>query len=662
MRHSFGCSSSEKTPLPLLPAASHHPVSHTDSGPSKHHHRLRDLRWLRKPWSTSTQVPEKPTSHPASTANNSAKHHPRDKGCAHNIARENNGRLLAQDDSKARIVWPSTNGRVAAAMGIVDGAKPGRGRRLALKMAQRAASVTRKLSLGKAPDGLLSVCQQRNGDAAGVRTQSGGALVCEGFRRQTSNDGKGQIESIYQALASPPADVCDSLAFGPSDTVVVAKEAEALRHRIVSLDRRAHGRRPRETARLQSTVPMADQTSRHISHASDTTTQSKRRLRRLLQIFPDSSSIAAAAVSSSTASLHAAAKGEGCLRDFACTLDHAGVRWYGRMFVSGSCLYFSGTGLLLTASSNRSTSQQGYETTSSGPPPSGGWWSSSYQQIPPRPVSPASNSSTMSGVSAGSDGLLGRTRRPPLPFVASLGLPDRPASPTCSFFSAPNAAAMENAGGLKPWRRTAIKIPLHEVTRVSKELTMGLWPNAITVATGYRHYIFTNFLRRDRAYQCIHHSWTQALRAPPRRAPTYQRMADSPREHRPSSPVDAPMGERGGGPCASIFMHGARHSCQAEAQSHMSRCRTNCSHRESVACESEATVCEPPHPVICTSSSPVQAKEPPARLKPVLDILVCCERPEALKIFPLSVNNGHSFMFFAITLMVFCCISFFTFI
>ncbi|KAJ1901802.1 hypothetical protein LPJ81_003694 [Coemansia sp. IMI 209127] len=63
----------------------------------------------------------------------------------------------------------------------------------------------------------------------------------------------------------------------------------------------------------------------------------------------------------------------------------------------------------------------------------------------------------------------------------------------------------------KPLRRTTIKLALPDITRVTKELTLGIWPNAMTVSTTHRQYIFTNFLRRDKAYQCLYDVWNSTL-------------------------------------------------------------------------------------------------------------------------------------------------------
>ncbi|PIA18687.1 hypothetical protein COEREDRAFT_79689 [Coemansia reversa NRRL 1564] len=61
--------------------------------------------------------------------------------------------------------------------------------------------------------------------------------------------------------------------------------------------------------------------------------------------------------------------------------------------------------------------------------------------------------------------------------------------------------------GRRPWHRTSLRIAFRDITRVSKESTLALWPNALTVATGRRHYIFTNLVRRDRAYSIIEERW-----------------------------------------------------------------------------------------------------------------------------------------------------------
>ncbi|KAJ2885607.1 hypothetical protein H4R27_001259 [Coemansia aciculifera] len=155
------------------------------------------------------------------------------------------------------------------------------------------------------------------------------------------------------------------------------------------------------------------------------------------------------------------------LGDFACTLDHAGMRWYGRIFVGRSCLCFTGTGITLSGS--MSTGRRS-------PPPVYRW--SSEEPASFRSLSSASNT------------LIKSPRQWPVSST-SLVAANRPElSKTC-----------------KPWRKTALKIAFHDITRVSKELTMGLWPNAMTLATGHRQYIFTNFLRRDRAHQCLSEAW-----------------------------------------------------------------------------------------------------------------------------------------------------------
>ncbi|KAJ2021939.1 GRAM domain-containing protein, partial [Coemansia sp. S610] len=159
------------------------------------------------------------------------------------------------------------------------------------------------------------------------------------------------------------------------------------------------------------------------------------------------------------------------LRDFACTLDHAGVRWYGRLFVGRSCLCFTGTGITLSGTANSGQRS---------PPPA-------YRRNSEEPacVSRRSLSSTFSCAVNSPSQWPGS----PTPLVAA-SRPESSASRSC-----------------KPWRKTTLKIAFHDITRVSKELTMGLWPNAMTLATGHRQYIFTNFLRRDRAYQCLSEAW-----------------------------------------------------------------------------------------------------------------------------------------------------------
>ncbi|KAJ1837829.1 hypothetical protein LPJ70_005701 [Coemansia sp. RSA 2708] len=119
------------------------------------------------------------------------------------------------------------------------------------------------------------------------------------------------------------------------------------------------------------------------------------------------------------------------VHSFVCSLDHARVRWYGRMYVCHSCVCFAGTGLSLAA----------------------------------RPAGSASVAQSLDG--AWAEGREPRRLR----------------------------------------RRTQVKVHFADVTRITKELTLGFCPNAITVATGRRHYIFTNFVRRDRAFALLSGRW-----------------------------------------------------------------------------------------------------------------------------------------------------------
>ncbi|KAJ2072842.1 hypothetical protein GGI09_009043, partial [Coemansia sp. S100] len=154
--------------------------------------------------------------------------------------------------------------------------------------------------------------------------------------------------------------------------------------------------------------------------------------------------------------------------DFACTLDHAGMRWYGRIFVGRSCLCFTGTGI--TLSGTMSTGRKS-------PPPVYRWGSEEPASF--RSLSTVKSPHQWPATSVSSTSLVAN---------------NRPESPPLG-------------KNCRPWRKTALKISFNDITRVSKELTMGLWPNAMTLATGHRQYIFTNFLRRDRAHQCLSEAW-----------------------------------------------------------------------------------------------------------------------------------------------------------
>ncbi|KAJ2575647.1 hypothetical protein GGH19_002832 [Coemansia sp. RSA 1807] len=134
-------------------------------------------------------------------------------------------------------------------------------------------------------------------------------------------------------------------------------------------------------------------------------------------------------------------------RDFVCSLDHAGTRWYGRMYVCRSSVCFTGSGISLST------------------------------------TKPAN--------------------------ISVVSLPTEMRAEWQSFQSVQHANKCE---GRKIWRRSAVKIAFVDVTRVSKEMTLGVCPNAITVATARRHYIFTNFMRRDCAFGLLAERWQQAVR------------------------------------------------------------------------------------------------------------------------------------------------------
>ncbi|KAJ2636138.1 hypothetical protein GGF40_003184 [Coemansia sp. RSA 1286] len=248
-------------------------------------------------------------------------------------------------------------------------------------------------------------------------------------------------------------------------------------------------------------------------------------LERLLQSFPD------------------VAADPQPLRDFVCSLDHAGIRWYGRMFVGSRCLFFTGTGISLSSGSTRRSA------------------STATRRAPDNTWSASANSKSVTSLAS----------------VAPPQFSGRGTLPR----TAPDAvAAMDNvpaqsSGAKKPWRRTAIRVQLRDITRVNKELTMGFWPNAITVGTTHRQYIFTNFLRRDRAHRCLSDAWQEyrarvaeeALR-PASPTPTH-RGHQQRRANRISVSGDSVAGE---GICDM-----AGRDCSSAAR-----------------CESESTVCETP--------------------------------------------------------------------
>ncbi|KAJ1894624.1 hypothetical protein LPJ66_005079 [Kickxella alabastrina] len=178
-------------------------------------------------------------------------------------------------------------------------------------------------------------------------------------------------------------------------------------------------------------------------------------------------------------------------RDFVCSLDHAGIRWYGRIFIGSSCMCFSGTGISLSSGTKRNTSNGNNAAGPQGSNIGVFAWRTALN-----------NNSLMSLASSQGPGHPVFGSLPRLTKVAavlSAQIPNTPLSTTEFDSSA--------GGSKKPWRRTAIRIQFRDITRVSKELTMGFWPNVITVGTTHRQYIFTNFLRRDRAHRCLSEAW-----------------------------------------------------------------------------------------------------------------------------------------------------------
>ncbi|KAJ2716470.1 hypothetical protein H4R19_000630 [Coemansia spiralis] len=164
-----------------------------------------------------------------------------------------------------------------------------------------------------------------------------------------------------------------------------------------------------------------------------------RRAERMAQAFPE--------VSAETATAS----------DYVCSLDHARIRWYGRIYVCRTCVCFAGTGISLSASSKR----HGMSDTA------------------------LASSSTMTAA---------------LPWSAG--------EPRLSM----GAWSLQDTAHAtrKLVHRAAIKIAFCDVTRISKELTLGFCPNAITVSTDRRQYIFTDLVRRDRAYSHLTERWAAA--------------------------------------------------------------------------------------------------------------------------------------------------------
>ncbi|KAJ2611903.1 hypothetical protein H4S08_002940 [Coemansia sp. RSA 1365] len=162
--------------------------------------------------------------------------------------------------------------------------------------------------------------------------------------------------------------------------------------------------------------------------------------------------------------------------NFMCSLDHARIRWYGRMYVCNKAVCFVGMGFSLSvATSSSKTADPLPELLgSSGRPRSRSHtqWLESFHSMP-------------------RDWSAEDVRERPKRW--SLGQASHVVG------SCPN--------GRRPWHRTSLRIAFRDITRVSKESTLALWPNALTIATGCRHYIFTNLVRRDRAYSIIEERW-----------------------------------------------------------------------------------------------------------------------------------------------------------
>ncbi|KAJ2449298.1 hypothetical protein EV183_004963 [Coemansia sp. RSA 2336] len=189
------------------------------------------------------------------------------------------------------------------------------------------------------------------------------------------------------------------------------------------------------------------------------------------------------------------------MHSFVCSLDHARVRWYGRIYICTSCVCFTGTGISFAAPRQRPLSWLGNESSSSlhsGLQQESPWFAS-YQSIPQARAS-------------------ARSHRQPL--YAAIDPSMGKASTWPRQTRSNSAHGSTCTASRRPWRRMGIKIPFSDITRVNKELTLGFCPNAITIATAKRHYIFTNFVRRDRAFSLIDTRW-QASNA----RPTYANSA-----------------------------------------------------------------------------------------------------------------------------------------
>ncbi|KAJ1987406.1 hypothetical protein GGI25_000768 [Coemansia spiralis] len=242
------------------------------------------------------------------------------------------------------------------------------------------------------------------------------------------------------------------------------------------------------------------------------------------------------------------------LRDFVCSLDHAGVRWYGRIYVCSTHLCFTGVGISLTGSGSRraNTTTINSEPVSLGSPIASSsnlsLASTPYTKYTKTPVSLEQThqpsfarlehkNASAKRLSLGANSLPSRS---PTKLTLSAEEMWSLQQPKNGYFHSSSGPGDYAAGGSnkKPWRRMAIKLPLSDITRVSKELTMGVWPNAMTVATNHRQYIFTNFLRREKAYQCLFDAWTTIKEA---NAATINLQISTPSKKRPQLPLPSLM-------------------------------------------------------------------------------------------------------------------------
>ncbi|KAJ1730764.1 hypothetical protein LPJ61_002853 [Coemansia biformis] len=180
--------------------------------------------------------------------------------------------------------------------------------------------------------------------------------------------------------------------------------------------------------------------------------------------------------------------------DFACSLDHAQIRWYGRVYICSAWLCFAGSGISLSGGGGMRGCSQGGQ-------PAGQAWRSELQ-LPLAAVREGQADSERSG------GRRSEWRRS----VGSYPFPTQ-----LSVVAADTDRHGQSGGGGQASRklvhRAAVKIAFCDVTRISKELTLGVCPNAVTVSTDRRQFIFTDLVRRDRAYHHMTERWAAAKAA-----------------------------------------------------------------------------------------------------------------------------------------------------